>query len=76
MVRDEELRLAVIRQIVYQQQTFSGEIARALQDYKDRVTSIMKTLAREGYCTIYEGAFYNTQIHYVRYEELKKLLPD
>ncbi len=74
MIKDDELTQAVIRQIIYSRQTFSGEIAEALGDYIERVAFIMNSLAKEGYFDIYEGAFHNSQIHFINVDELKKLL--
>jgi len=74
MRRDEELKRAVINQIVYHNNTFSEEIAEALGEDRVRVARILKALASEGYCDIYEGIFSNSQIHFIRQEEMKKLL--
>jgi hypothetical protein len=74
MIRETDLRREVIRQIAYHNKTSSEEIAQVLREDLARVAKIMLTLAKEGYFLIFQGAFYNYQIHYIRHDEIKKLL--
>jgi hypothetical protein len=74
MLKNEELRQAVISQIVYHNKTFSEEIAEALREDRRRIAQVMKGLANDGYCSIYEGIFSHSQIHFVQHEDMKKLL--
>lgn len=74
MIRETDLKREVIRQIAYYNKTSSEEIAQALKEDLARVAKIMLTLAQEGYFLIFQGAFYNYQIHYILNEEMKKLL--